>query len=127
MAGPRTNYNRDDYDRIMRLPRALEEQLREEIVQMELKQSKPYVSMFAHFEREEGREEGLKKAREVTIRLLLRLLTHQFGEIPVAIQERVHTLSLDQAEPLVDAVLTSASLTQFAEHLPSMEDTETSS
>ena len=41
MAGPRTNYNRDDYDRIMRLPRALEEQLREEIVQMELKQSKP--------------------------------------------------------------------------------------
>ncbi|MCB0127994.1 MAG: hypothetical protein KDE58_37275, partial [Caldilineaceae bacterium] len=45
-------------DWVMRLPEALEYQLREEIVQMEAQQAKPYVTAFARIERQEGRQEG---------------------------------------------------------------------
>ncbi|MEZ4732926.1 MAG: hypothetical protein R3E79_37985 [Caldilineaceae bacterium] len=47
---------------------------------MEMQQAKPYVSMFAFIEREEGRKKAKKGAKMKPFRLLLRLLElHRFG------------------------------------------------
>ena len=106
-------------DWVMRLPQDLEHQLREEIVQMEMQQAKPYVSMFARLERAEGREEGREEGRkEEAIRLLLRLLTHRFGQVGAAVPMHLHTLTIDQIEPLVDVALSSEILATFVERLP---------
>lgn len=102
-------------DWVMRLPQDLEHQLREEIVQVEMQQAKPYVSMFARLERAEGREEGRK---EEAIRLLLRLPTHRFGQVAASVPMHLHTLTIDQIEPLVDVALSSEVLAAFVEQLP---------
>ncbi|MEZ4862714.1 MAG: DUF4351 domain-containing protein [Caldilineaceae bacterium] len=103
-------------DWVMRLPRDLEHQLREEIVQMEMQQAKPYVSMFARIEREEGREEGRK---DEAVRLLLRLLSHRFGQVPETLQARLQELAVDQFEPLMDLTLAAKTVDEFATQLPS--------
>lgn len=106
-------------DWVMRLPQDLEHQLREEIVQVEMQQAKPYVSMFARLERAEGREEGREEGRkEEAIRLLLRLPMHRFGQVAASVPMHLHTLTIDQIEPLVDVALSSEVLAAFVEQLP---------
>lgn len=119
-------------DWMMRLPDDLEREWIEQIAQLEAERHMQYISTAERFAMQRGEEKGMEKGREEgrkeeAIRLLLRLLTHQFGEIPTTVQERVQTLTLAQVEPLVDAVLTSASLDQFAEHLPPAAETKASS
>ena len=82
---------------------------------MEMQQAKPYVSMIARLERAEGREEGRK---EEAIRLLIRLLTHRFGQVSDAVQVHLHALTIGQIEPLVDLALVSETLAIFVEQLP---------
>ena len=103
-------------DWVMRLPRDLEQQLREEIVQMEMRQAKPYVSMFARIERQEGRQEGRK---EEAVRFLLRLLTHRFGPVSETVSTHLQALTVEQIEPLIDVALTQATLAAFVAQLPS--------
>ena len=73
--------------------------------------------------REEGREEGRVEGRvegreEGAARLLLRLLEHRFGKLPETVIERVHQLSLAEAEALVDQALGAESLAAFTASLP---------
>lgn len=112
----------------MRLPDDLEREWIQQVAQLEAERHMLYISTAERFAMQIGEEKGLEKGREEgrkeeAIRLLLRLLMHQFGEIPSAIQARIQTLSPDQVESLVDDVLTSASLVEFVEHLPALEDT----
>ena len=74
-----------------------------------------YVTSVERFAIDKGREEG---RREEAIRLLLRLLTHRFGEVSETVQTRLRAFTLEQTEALVDTALTSQSLTEFAEYLP---------
>lgn len=106
-------------DWLMQLPKELEQQLREEIVQMEMRTSKPYVSTIERLAQEEGREEGREEGlHQAAQRILLHLLTHRFGEVSEQIHQRLNKLSAKQLEDLVDAVLTASSLDTFVQKLP---------
>ncbi|MCB0064550.1 MAG: DUF4351 domain-containing protein, partial [Caldilineaceae bacterium] len=110
-------------DWVMRLPGELEHQLREEIVQMEMRLSKPYVSVIERWAQEEGRREGREEGREEgrkegKIDLLLHILTHRFGQVPEDIQARLYSLTLGQIDPLVDVALAEETLTAFVAQLP---------
>jgi hypothetical protein len=69
---------------------------------------------------QKGREEG---RREEALRLLLRLFSHRFGEVSASLQTQLHKLTLAELEPLVDAVLSSQSLAEFAAQVPSNKST----
>ncbi len=73
-----------------------------------------YVTSVERFAIQKGREEG----RETALRLLLRLLTHRFGETPASLRERLQALTLVQIEQFMDMALTSPSLRDFVEQLP---------
>jgi predicted transposase YdaD len=63
--------------------------------------------------KEEGREEALKKARQILDRqrsLLLRQLTRCVGKLPRKVKLRIDRLSLDDLEKLGDAFLDFESL-----------------
>ncbi|NJK28264.1 MAG: DUF4351 domain-containing protein [Coleofasciculaceae cyanobacterium SM2_3_26] len=53
--------------------------------------------------REEGREEGARS-------LVMRLLTRRMGELPEAIAAKIESLSIEQLEDLVEALLDFQSL-----------------
>ena len=100
--------------------------LRPFVEQMEAERHMQYVSSAERFAlqkgEDKGRDEGLKEGREAAIRLLLRLLTHRFGEVPETVQTRLHTLALEQTEAFVDVALASQSLTEFADQLPVVDE-----
>lgn len=78
-----------------------------------------YITSIERLAREEGREEGREVGREEgALRLLLHLLEHRLGELPDAVVQRVHRLSLAQMEALVDPALSAESLAVFAVNLP---------
>lgn len=108
-------------DWVMRLPMDLEHQLREEIVRMEMREAKPYISTIARLERDEGRQEG---RQEEAIRLLLRLLTSRFGPVPAAVETHLQMLAIEQIEPLVDVALAQATLDEFVAQLPDPTTTD---
>jgi hypothetical protein len=124
---------------MMRLPANLEREFEEQVAQMEAERHMEYLSTWERFAmqrgedkgRKEGRDEGLKEGRdeglqdgrrEEAIRLLLRLLTHRFGEVAGPVPTRLRTLTLEQAEALVDKALTSQSLLEFTGQLPPAPD-----
>lgn len=113
-------------DWMMRLPDDLERQWIAQVEQLEAERHMQYVTSVERFAIEKGKEEGREEGREVSLRLLLRLLTHRFGAIPATLRDRVQGLTLAQAETMVDAVLASQSLAEFAEQLPPLDQAATS-
>ncbi|MEZ4730475.1 MAG: DUF4351 domain-containing protein [Caldilineaceae bacterium] len=105
-------------DWMMRLPDDLEKAWIAQVEQMEAERHMDYVTSVERFALDKGREEG----RETAIRLLVRLLTHRFGEVQEPLQSRLHTLTLAQTEQMMDLALISHSLTEFAGQLPSAVD-----
>jgi len=106
-------------DWIMRLPQALEVQLREEIVQMEMRQAKPYLSVLEQLAQAEGRKEGREEGhKEGQLQLLLQVLTHRYGPVPAAVQARLYALAIAQIAPLVNVALTQPTLDAFVAQLP---------
>lgn len=105
-------------DWIMRLPEDLERAWIAQVEQMEAERHMEYVTSVERFAIQKGRDEGRKEGHEIAARLLLRLLTHRFGETPAPLQERIQALTLDQIEQFMDVALTSQSLIGFAEQLP---------
>ncbi|MEZ4868470.1 MAG: DUF4351 domain-containing protein [Caldilineaceae bacterium] len=98
-------------DWMMQLPDDLEREWMEQVEQMEAERHMQYVTSVERFAIDKGR-------KEEAVRLLLRLLTHRFGEVSASLQTRFQTLTIEQIEPLVDVVLTASSLPEFSEHLP---------
>ena len=54
----------------------------------------PHVTLFEELSREEGLQEGLQEGRR---RCILELLETRFGEVPVAIRDRVRAIQ-DEAQ-----------------------------
>jgi hypothetical protein len=102
-------------DWIMRLPKELDQRLREEILQMETRTAKPYISSFARLEREEGQHAS-------ALRILIHLLTHRFAPISDELQQRLSQLTADQLEQLVDVTLSAQSLDEFVAALPAVDN-----
>ena len=58
-----------------------------------------YITSVERFAAERGRQEG---RQEEALRLLLRVLSHRFGEISEAIQAQLKVLTIEQVEWLLD-------------------------
>ena len=114
-------------DWLLRLPDDLEMQFKQQVEQLEAEKQMRYVTSIERIARkeghDEGRDEGQKEGRkegrkEGSIRLLLRLLHHRFGEIPKAVEERLQQLSFAQLEALLDSAMAVATLHDFVTGLP---------
>jgi len=76
-----------------------------------------------HEGRERGLQQGLQQGEQ---NLVLRQLTHRFGELPADVQARIGALAIDQLEQLGEALLdfkTLADLTNWFEQHAKTEDT----
>ena len=87
---------------------------REEIEQMlglsELKSTRVYQEAL-----QEGRQEGCQEGEKTgEIRLILRLLTKRFGEIPIDTETQIRSLSVAQLEALGEALLDFSSLSDLS-------------
>ena len=61
-----------------------------------------------------GREEGLEKAREKTVRTLLRILTRRFGDVPDTVRDRLYAIhDLDKLDELEDVAWDCMALEDF--------------
>ncbi|WP_428266894.1 DUF4351 domain-containing protein [Haliangium sp.] len=56
---------------------------------------------------EELRQEGRMEARQ---QMLLKQLTHRFGELPAAIVVRVHSAGVDELDAWLERILVAATL-----------------
>lgn len=60
---------------------------------------------------EQGREQGIEKGmQQGQVRVLARLLSHRFGEVPAWVTQRLNIASVDELEAWAEAVLTADSI-----------------
>jgi len=104
----RYRYSRDDIltllrfvDWLIRLPRALERALRQELADLEEQTKMSYVTSWEQFAREEGEQRGEAKA-------LLRQLQVKFGPTTPEIELRVQTAESAQLDVWLTRILTAA-------------------
>jgi hypothetical protein len=102
-------------DWMMRLPDDLEQQWIAQVAQLEAERHMQYVTSVERFAMQKGEDKG---RQEGAVLLLLRLLTYRFGAVPEPLQTRLQTLTVEQAEALVEVALTSQSLAEFAAQAP---------
>lgn len=86
-------------DWMIRLPRRLEQALRQELSESEEALKMPYVTSWERFAREEGRQEGEARA-------LLRLIQGKFGPPAPDLAARVERAELPELERWLDRILT---------------------
>jgi predicted transposase YdaD len=55
--------------------------------------------------RKVGRQEGRQEGREKTIDIVLRLLSRRCGQLPIAQQQQVRSLTINDIEKLAEALL----------------------
>ncbi len=106
-------------DWMMRLPKELELELRQDRQSLEEAMGKPYVTSFERLAREEGIELGLEQGIEQGIlqgvqqgqkRLLSRLLEKRFGELPQWANERLDAASEEQLDAWTNAIFSADSI-----------------
>ena len=109
----RYQYDRDDaikllrfVDWLIRLPRALERILRQELAELEEQTKMSYVTSWERFAREEGIEKG---RQEGEAKALLRQLEAKFGTPPPDLVTRVQTAEPEQIEVWLTRILTAGS------------------
>lgn len=114
-------------DWMMRLPKELEQQLRQDVSALEGELTMRYVTSFERLAMEEGMEKGLEKGLEQGLeqglekgiqegiqvgqsRLLMRILTRRFGELPPWAITRLRQASAEELDNWLDRTLDAASL-----------------
>lgn len=111
-------------DWVMWLPPEAEAELWQELAQLEGEKKMQYISSLERLSIQNGMEQGLEQGRqEGALYLLLRVLTHRFGEIPEVVQVQLQKLSTEQIDGLVDLALTYQSLPEFVAQLPAPAST----
>ncbi|AUB80573.1 DUF4351 domain-containing protein [Candidatus Thiodictyon syntrophicum] len=88
-------------DWLIRLPRVLEQALRQELIESEEGRKMPYVTSWEQFAREEGLQQGEARA-------LLRLIQGKFGPPAPDLTARVERAELPELEIWLDRILTAA-------------------
>ncbi len=94
-------------DWLIRLPKGLEIQFREEVNKYEEGLTMPYVTSVERFGREEGRKEG---RQEGMLAVILVQLKRRFGELAPELEQQISALSLKQLETLSEALLDFANI-----------------
>ncbi len=70
--------------------------------------------------REEGREEALEEGRKRLVNTLFKLVQSKFGEVPIAIEERITSVrDLSTLESIIDAAFQSESIDQLQKQMES--------
>lgn len=119
-------------DWVMWLPPEAEAELWQELAQLEGEKKMQYISSLERIGMQKGIEQGLQQGleqgleqgrQEGALHLLLRILTHRFGEIPEVVQVQLQKLSTEQIDGLVDLALTYQSLSEFVAQLPAPAST----
>ena len=117
----RYRYEREDVlnllrfiDWLIRLPRALELELRDELRALEEETNMAYVMSIERFAREEGWEEGREEGREEgekrgEAKALLRLVRAKFGSSEPAVEARIQGAEPAQLELWLEQILTANS------------------
>ena len=121
-------------DWMMRLPKELQKQLREDLNVLEEESKMVYVTSIEQLAKEEGMQKGLQEGMqqgmqqgvqqgirqgrlEGKLQLLERQLTQRFGELPNWVRDRLAQSEEKTLDSWTDAVLTASSLDQvFASH-----------
>jgi hypothetical protein len=85
-------------DWLIKLPRELEEQFKDEMTRYEESRTMPYVTSVERIAREEGREEGM-------VKVVLSQLKQRLGGLDGALEQNVKQLSTQQLEELGLALL----------------------
>jgi len=101
-------------DWLIRLPRALELELRDELRALEEETSMAYVTSIERLAREEGWEEGREEGREEgekhgEAKALLRLVQVKFGPPEPAVAARIAAAESAQVERWLERILTANS------------------
>jgi predicted transposase YdaD len=101
-------------DWLIRLPRALELELRDELRALEEETSMAYVMIIERLAREEGWEEGREEGREEgekhgEAKALLRQLQVKFGPPEPAVAARIAAAESAQVERWLERILTANS------------------
>ena len=109
----RHHYGREDVlrllrfiDWLIRLPKALELALRDELLALEEETNMAYVMSIERFAREEGREEG---RTEGEAKALLRQIQAKFGPLEPAVEARIQGAEPAQLERWLERILTAKS------------------
>jgi hypothetical protein len=114
----RYRYEREDVlkllrfiDWMIRLPKDLELELRNELMALEEETKMAYVMSIERFALEKGREEGREEGREQTLcELLEELLVTRFGPLPETVRERLEGADSTQLSLWFRRGLTAAAL-----------------
>ncbi len=93
-------------DWMMRLPKNLEQQLRQDVATLEGELTMRYVTSFERLAMEEGMEKGMQKGlQEGQSKLLMRILTRRFGELPSWAIEKLRQASPAELDGWLDKTL----------------------
>ena len=97
-------------DWLIRLPRALELELRDELRALEEETNMAYVMSIERFAREEGWEEGREEGeKRGEAKALLRLVQAKFGPPGPVVESRIQAAESVQLEQWLERILTANS------------------
>ena len=98
-------------DWMMRLPKELEQQLRQDLATLEGEMTMRYVTSIERLAMEEGMEKGMQKGlQEGKSTLLMRILIRRFGELPSWAVEKLKQASPAELDGWLDRTLDADSL-----------------
>lgn len=98
-------------DWMMRLPKELSAEIRQDVHSLEMEASMRYVTTFEQFAKEEGLEEGLRTGiRQGQARMLAKLIRRRFGDVPAWVQTSLESASEDMLERWSDQLLSADSI-----------------
>lgn len=93
-------------DWMMRLPKELSAEIRQDLHSLEMEARMRYVTTFEQFAKEEGLEEGLRTGiRQGQARMLAKLIRRRFGDVPAWVQTSLESASDDMLETWSDQLL----------------------
>ena len=110
-------------DWIMHLPQELEVDFWAELRHYEGRNRMEYITSVQRIGMTIGIEIGMEKGIQTGLQkgallVLLRLLDHRFGPVSEEMVQRLHLLSAEEAEKLVDVALTANDIDELARYLP---------
>jgi len=91
---------------MLRLPRGLERELRNELIALEESTKMPYVMSYERMALERGEERGEFKS-------LLRLIKAKFGTPTPEQQQRIESADIPQLDRWLDRILTASTLDEL--------------
>jgi hypothetical protein len=105
-------------DRMMSLPKELEQQLRTQVIRYREERQMPFLSPMEELIQEEAREQG---RQEGMVQSLLKILQIRFGELPPEVLEALNGIEeMDILNPLLEQAIAIASLAEFQVFLTSV-------